>query len=128
MNPNPFLRSEHDTERRGSPRVSVFWPARVVDETGAQEAVCFNVSYGGLALYLWSPPRTEEVVNVSLELPNGETAAAFGKLVSAARGSGRTVGLSLVSHPDQALEALNAYIDRRFEPLASTAAAPSRED
>lgn len=113
MSYNPCPYPDQGAERRTCPRISVFWPARVQDATGEQEAVCFNVSHGGLGLYLWSVPAANETIDITLSLPNGGQARAFAHVAAKGR-PGRSVGMKLVEHPDQVIEALSAYVDRHY--------------
>ena len=104
-------------DRRASARLPVFWNARVHDVTGEQEAVCYNVSHGGLALYLWSPPEADTTVEVTLQLPGGGSVVTRGRVIAEPRGRGHTVGLAF-SDPAALPPAVHAYIDRRAAGIA----------
>ncbi|MEK7703471.1 MAG: PilZ domain-containing protein [Myxococcota bacterium] len=114
MSPSRHLHPNADAERRTHPRIAVFWPARIQGATGEQEAVCFNVSHGGLGLYLWSVPSADEALDITLVLPAGVQARAFAHVSAGGRVGSHSVGMQLVEHPQQTVEALHAYIDRRY--------------
>ena len=100
-------------ERRHSERVHVFWPARVTCAQTVQDAVCFDVSHEGMALYLWEPPAATTLVEVAVELPNGYQIWTQGEVTRGSRHGRRTVGLRFLPHPDQAVAAVHAYLDRQ---------------
>jgi hypothetical protein len=103
----------------------VFWPAKVTDRSGVQEGVCFNVSNGGIGVYLWSPPSANQVVAIDVNLPHGDPASARARIVPGPRGRGRAVGLEFVEVTPDLLVCLVSHVATEPESGESTEKGPA---
>lgn len=96
--------------KRTSPRVPVFCPVVFWGAPEQTDAVCLNISRGGMALAVDAPVPAGTLLRVSALLPDRDPITATAVVVWEVRGLQTRIGLRFLSLAQEALEALSEYV------------------
>jgi hypothetical protein len=95
--------TEFQGPKRASPRVPVFCPVIFWGAPEQSDAICLNISRGGMALAVDEPIPAGTLLRVSALLPNQDPIAATAVVVWEVRGLQTRVGLRFLSLEQEAL-------------------------
>ena len=115
----PTSESKKRRRRRTSSRVDVRVAAVVTAGEAVHEALCVNLSTGGLALQLEQPPMPGETVAVVIAMPNGENIDAQAEVVHTGARNPDEVGARFVNLDQGALMAIHSFVAEQLERVLS---------
>lgn len=102
--------NEFSGPSRESRRVPVFCPVIFWGAPEQTDAVCLNISCGGMALAVEAPVPTGTLLRVSALLPDREPITVTAVVVWEVRGLQTRIGLRFVSPAKEALDGLAEFM------------------